>query len=188
MPNYENCVIYTIKTPNGLYVGSTCNFIKRKHDHKCAIHNKNAHTYNFKLYKNIRENNDEWDMKPYNVFPCENKMQMNIEEERVRRELNADLNSNSCYNTEQDIVEYHKQKYQKNKEKILEHQKQYHKDNREKILERQKQYEKKNKEQIAEYKKQYYQENKEKYRERDKRYRKKKKEEKQQNITMEIAD
>jgi len=188
MPDYSKCVIYTIKTPTGLYVGSTCNFVNRKYHHKIAIHNENAHTYNLKLYKNIRENNDEWDMKPYNVFPCENKMQMNIEEERVRRELNADLNMSSCYNTEQDIVENKKQYYQDNKDKILEHQKQYHKVNREKILERQKQYEKKNKEQIAERKKQYYQDNKEKYREREKQYRKKKKEEKQENINMEIAD
>jgi len=214
MPDYSKCVIYTIKTPNGLYVGSTCNFVNRKYQHKIAIHNENAKTYNRLLYKNIRENNDEWDMKPHCEFPCENKTQMTIEEERVRRELNADLNMCSCYNTEQDIVENKKQYYQDNKDYILEHQKQYHKDNREKILERQKQYEKKNKEQISERKKQYYQDNKEKYSENYKQYyqdnkeqiserkkqyyqdnkekyseyRKKKKEEKQQNINMELAD
>ena len=188
MPDYSKCIIYTIRTPTGLYVGSTCNYTNRKYNHNSNIHNENGRAYNRNLYKNIRENNDEWEMKPYSEFPCKNKMEMNIEEERVRRELNADLNMSSCYNTEQDNIEYHKQKYQKNKEKILEHQKQYHKDNREKILERQKQYEKKNKEQIAEYKKQYYQDNKEKYREREKQYRKKKKEDKQQNINMEIAE
>ena len=134
MPNYENCIIYTIKTPTGLYVGSTCNFIKRKHDHKCAIHNKNAHTYNLKLYKNIRENNDEWDMKPYNEFPCKNKTEMNIEEERVRCELNADLNMFSCYNSKQDIIENKKQYYKDNKDKLIENHKQYRENNKEKVV------------------------------------------------------
>jgi len=189
MPNYENCVIYTIKTPNGLYVGSTCNFIKRKHDHKCAIHNKNAHTYNFKLYKNIRENNDEWDMKPYNVFPCENKMQMNIEEERVRRELNADLNMSSCYGLDKEnLTEKKKQYYQDNKDYILEHHKQYYQDNKEKYSELKRQWREKNREKQNEYYKQYYQDNKEKMVEKSRKYRKKKQEDKQQNINMEIAE
>ena len=26
MPDYKKCVIYTIRTGEGLYVGSTCNF------------------------------------------------------------------------------------------------------------------------------------------------------------------
>jgi len=116
MPDYSKCIIYTIRTPTGLYVGSTCNFTNRKYHHNSSIHNDKAHSFNFKLYKNIRENNDEWEMKPYSVFPCKNKMEMNVEEERIRRELNADLNSYSCYGF--NSVEYHKQYKQKNKEKF----------------------------------------------------------------------
>lgn len=125
MPDYSKCIIYTIRTPTGLYVGSTCNYTNRKYQHKSDIHNEKSKKYNLKLYKNIRENNDEWDMKPYSVFPCKNKMEMNVEEERVRRELNAGLNSISCFGVDKEKeVEYNKQYkkiyYEKNKEKLKE--------------------------------------------------------------------
>jgi hypothetical protein len=125
MPDYSKCIIYTIRTPNGLYVGSTCNYANRKYQHKSNIHNEKSKKYNYKLYNNIRENNDDWEMKPYILFPCKNKMEMSIEEERLRRELNADLNSQSCFGVDKKKeVEYHKQYkkiyYEKNKEKIKE--------------------------------------------------------------------
>ena len=92
MPDYSKGLIYTIKTGNSIYVGSTTNFTKRKWRHKKNIENDNTN-----LYKTIRENDGEWDMKPYKEFSCENKTQLTIEEERVRCELNADLNMKSCY-------------------------------------------------------------------------------------------
>ena len=150
MPDYSKCIIYTIRTPTGLYVGSTCNFTNRKYQHKSNIHNEKSKKYNYKLYNNIRENNDEWEMKPYSVFPCKNKMEMNIEEERVRRELNADLNSISCYGVDKENVVEHKKQYrEENKEKIAEYKKQYNKINKERIAEKSRQYrEKKKAEQI----------------------------------------
>jgi len=171
MPDYSKCIIYTIRTPTGLYVGSTCNFTNRKYNHNRNIHNENDRKYNFKLYKNIRENNDEWEMKPYNEFPCENKTQMVIEEERVRRELNADLNSKSCYGfNKEKNAEYMKQYRKNNKEKIiqqkkeynLKHRKEYYQKNKEKISETNKKYQMENKEKIKQNKKIYYQKNKEK--------------------------
>jgi len=190
MPDYSKCIIYTIRTPTGLYVGSTCNFTKRKNNHKSIIHSENPRTYNIKLYKNIRENGCEWEMKPYSEFPCKNKMEMNIEEERVRRELNADLNSKSCYGLDKEkgaettkmyveknkgkIKEY-KDAYQKeycknNKEKIAEQVKQYSENNKEKIAERRKEYYQKNKEKLAEKQRQHYQDNKEKINEKSRQY------------------
>lgn len=131
MPNYSDCIIYTITTPNGLYVGSTCNFTHRKYKHKSTIHNENCNLYNTKLYTNIRENGDEWIMKPYSKFPCASKMDMNIEEERIRRELNANLNSHSCYGLDiEKNKQYHKKYYQDNKEKKLEYQKLYYENNK----------------------------------------------------------
>ena len=50
MPNYEDCVIYTIRSGEHLYVGSTCNFVRRKCCHKNCIDTRNQ-----KLYKTIRE-------------------------------------------------------------------------------------------------------------------------------------
>ena len=97
MPNYEDCVIYTIRSGDGLYVGSTCNFTKRKHNHKNVILNTNSKMDHYKLYQTIIENDSEWDMQPYKLFPCNNKMEMRIEEERCRVELNANLNTQVCY-------------------------------------------------------------------------------------------
>jgi hypothetical protein len=188
MPDYSKCIIYTIRTPTGLYVGSTCNFVNRKYHHNRSIHyEKDSRTYNLKLYKNIRENGDEWEMKPYSEFPCQNKMEMNIEEERVRRELNADLNMISCYGQNKELYAENQKQYQKNnkeriseyrelnKEKIAENKKQYHKDNKERLAEKQKQWRENNKEKIAENKKQYQKNNKEKIAERKKQYYEKKK-------------
>ena len=175
MPDYSKCVIYTIRTPNGLYVGSTCNFINRKHQHKSAIHNENGEKYNRNLYKNIRENNDEWEMKPHSEFPCKNKMEMTIEEERVRRELNADLNMRFCYGFDKEKA---KQYIEVNKEKFAEQQKQYRENNKEKLAEKNRQYRENNKEKAAEYQKGYYQKNKEKLAEKQRQYREKKKAEK----------
>jgi hypothetical protein len=36
------------------------------------------------------------------IFACENKIQLTIEEERIRCELNADLNMRWCYGKDMD--------------------------------------------------------------------------------------
>ena len=144
MPDYSKCIIYTIRTPTGLYVGSTCNYRRRKNKHKSDMHNENSIAYNIKLYKNIRENNGEWEMKPYSEFPCKNKMEMNIEEERLRRELNADLNSNFCYGRDKEGKREREKIYrEENKEKKKRYiaiKKQYYLDNKERIKKNNKQY------------------------------------------------
>tara|TARA_R110001592_G_scaffold264161_1_gene529526 strand:+ start:16 stop:438 length:423 start_codon:yes stop_codon:yes gene_type:complete len=104
MPDYSKCVIYTIKSGDGLYVGSTCNFNNRKYGHKYNIYNESDDKYNMKLYKTIRENDGAWDMQPHSQYPCKSKMEMAIEEERVRKELKADLNMNSCYKLDNERI------------------------------------------------------------------------------------
>jgi hypothetical protein len=119
MPDYSKSIIYTIRTRDGVYVGSTTNFINRKYAHKQNIYDTSDYRSRVKLYNTIRNNNYEWDMKPYKQFPCENKTQLLIEEERVRQELNADLNMNSCYGDDpkKNNPDYHKLKRQKYKQK-----------------------------------------------------------------------
>ena len=90
---YQNGLIYTIKTDNGLYVGSTINFIKRKSKHKNSIYNENVKHYNCKLYKNIRENEGVYSIEIYKLFPCNTNDELRIQEEKIRVELNANLNS-----------------------------------------------------------------------------------------------
>jgi hypothetical protein len=115
MPDYSKCVIYTIRTGEGLYVGSTCNFNNRKYQHKYNINFEDSCKYKYKLYETIRANDGAWDMQPHSQYPCNSKMEMTIEEERIRLELKADLNTNSCYTNNK---EYLKEYYRKNKEKL----------------------------------------------------------------------
>ena len=145
MPDYSKCVIYTIKTGDGLYVGSSCNFNRRKCSHKSIINNENNKDYNIKLYQTIRDNGGAWDMQPHSVYPCNSKMEMNIEEERVRKELNADLNINSCYS----VVtkkEYDKEYHLANKDKRNQYSKEYDIKNKDKIKQYKKEYNLKKKE------------------------------------------
>ena len=177
MVNYKNGLIYTIRTGDSVYVGSTCNFNRRKQAHKAFIYNENSKNYGRKLYKTIRDNDGEWDMKPHKEFACENKTQLTIEEERVRIELNADLNSNSCHGIDKNKVKekdkqwllnnpdkkkrIDKKHYEKNKDSILEKKKEHYEKNKEYIKERMKQHRLNNIETIKEKAKEYYIKNKE---------------------------
>jgi|TARA_R110000772_G_scaffold186240_1_gene297436 hypothetical protein len=98
MADYSKSIIYTIRSKDNLYVGSTVNFRSRKNNHKSIIYNENSSAYTYNLYKIIRENNGEWDMQPYSIFPCNSKLELTIEEERVRQLLKADMNNNACWN------------------------------------------------------------------------------------------
>lgn len=94
MPNYNNAVIYVIRTGGLKYVGSTCDFKRRLRNHRYCV--KNPHAKGANLYKKIRENNEEWEMEIYKEFPCENSLVLELEEERIKNELNAELNQRCC--------------------------------------------------------------------------------------------
>ncbi len=93
-------VIYVITTgQNSLYVGSTKNFKKRVIEHNYCLKCPSRSGHNRKLYKTIRENNNEYKIYKLYDFPFENIKELHQEEERVRKILRADLNMLSCYNT-----------------------------------------------------------------------------------------
>jgi len=165
MPDYSKSIIYTIRSRDNIYVGSTLNIRTRKNQHKHCIYNENRKEYNYKLYKTIRENNNEWDMQPYSKYSCKDKLELTIEEERVRQLLKADMNSQSC-GTGLTEKEYKKQYNEEHKDEV----KQYYEEHKDKISERRKQYYKKNKDKIDEYKKQYHKQHKDKISERRKQY------------------
>jgi hypothetical protein len=170
MTDYSKNIIYTIKSKDSIYVGSTVNFTSRKNQHKSNIYNENREHYNLKLYKIIRENNGEWSMQPYSKFPCKDIVEQKIEEERIRQLLKADLNMVSCGTglncSELGLQEYKKQYnteyYTNNKDKLLEKQKQYYTNNKEELSKYYKQYYTDNKDKLLEQQKQYYMDNKDK--------------------------
>jgi len=134
MADYSKSIIYTIRTRDSVYVGSTICFRSRKCDHKGYIYNENSPKYNRKLYKTIRENDGEWDMQPYSKYPCNSKLELTIEEERVRQVLKADMNNNACWTglTEKEYGKYYRDQH---KGENKEYMKQYVEQNKNKINE-----------------------------------------------------
>tara|TARA_B110000285_G_scaffold187835_1_gene213789 strand:+ start:39 stop:542 length:504 start_codon:yes stop_codon:yes gene_type:complete len=128
---FQDGLIYTIKTDNGLYVGSTCDFAHRKISHKYSCFNEKSKEYNFKLYKNIRENGGDYTIEIYKLFPCNSGKELRMQEEEVIKHLNANLNSRASFLSTEEIKEY-KKEYQK------EYRKEYHKENKEIISQKRK--------------------------------------------------
>lgn len=130
--NYQNNVIYKIqhKTIDELiYIGSTTNFAKRKYNHKYDCYNEKSKHYNTNKYVMIRENGgwDMFDMVLVNKYPCNDYLEALAEEERIRRELNANMNSIRCFRTQEVQKECKKIKNKKyretHKEKVEAHKK-----------------------------------------------------------------
>ena len=107
--NYQNSVIYKIQhldKPELLYIGSTTQFIKRKYQHKlyCMNINNNDHRYfNIKLYNLMRENGgwEQFNIIVIKEFPCNNKIELLIEEDKIMRDMNATLNSQYAFMTDE---------------------------------------------------------------------------------------
>ena len=161
MPDYSKGIIYKLcckdPTIKDIYIGSTCNFTKRKYEHKQSCINSNNKEYN--IYKNvfIRENGgwDNWDMIMIKEYPCENKRELVTEERKCIEEYNASLNKILPSRSKKELEEYkkeyriknkdyHKEYYIKNKDKL----KDYREKNKEKISKRQKEYREKNRDKI----------------------------------------
>lgn len=139
MPDYSKGCIYMIKKQDdynndNIYIGSCCNFVRRKCQHKSICNNPNDIHYNFKVYQFIRENGgwECWCMIKLIDYPCNSKSYLNTMERHYIDEYKSKLNiqiptrtlkEGSNDNTDK-IKEYHKQYsnkyYLQNKDKITE--------------------------------------------------------------------
>jgi hypothetical protein len=143
MPDYSKACVYMIKhnqdyNDDNVYIGSCCNFTRRKCEHKSVCNNPNIVNYNLKIYQTIRENGgwDNWIMLKLHDFPCNKICELKLEERRVIDLYQSKLNTIIPART----------------------LKEWYEDNKEKIMEKQKIYEEKNKEKIKEYRKKYNEE------------------------------
>ena len=168
MPDYSKSIIYTIRSRNNIYVGSTVNFRSRKNDHKSAIYNEKGKHYNYKLYKTIRENEGIWYIQPYSKYPCKDILELTIEEERVRQHLKADLNSQSCGTGLIGKEDYQKQYRAQHKDEAKQYRDEYYKGNKDKLKEQMKEYHEEHKDELKQYHEQYREEHKDKIREQKK--------------------
>lgn len=150
MANYSNTVIYKIQhidVPSLLYVGSTVAFRTRKSQHKSATNNPTNPQYKFKVYEMIRANGG-WQMFNMVVimeFPCKNKQDAHTEEDRIMREMKANMNMVKAYNSREDRLEHMKEYSKKYNGANKDKKKIYYKENRDKIKDYQKEYRKVNK-------------------------------------------
>ena len=139
---YQNNIIYKIQhqtIDELIYIGSTTNFTKRKWTHKSNCYNEKGSVYNEKKYIMIRENGG-WDMFTMVLvkkYPCNDYLEARQEEERIRREMNANMNANRCFRTQEDYNEDHKidskKYYETHKEKVSEYHKQYRESHKQKV-------------------------------------------------------
>jgi hypothetical protein len=171
--DYQKSLIYKIEhlnKPELCYVGSTSNFVKRKYNHKQCCNDENNNTLK---YRTMRENGgwEAFKMVVIKEYPCNTKIELDIEEEKCRKELQANLNTNRCHITEEERKEYQKDYRETNRETILENQKNHYKTNREERIEYQKNHYEANKEIILENQKKYRELNKETIAEKEKKYR-----------------
>ena len=162
MPDYSKTVIYKIEHNDNkelLYVGSTSEFTRRK-----AYHKSESSRSDRKLYTMIRDNGgwDAFEMKPIMEYPCENKIQASIQEEKCRVELRANMNSISCVKNEE-LQKANRAKYRlDNIDERHDKAKVYYQEHKEE----RKAYRETIKEEQKEYKKKWYAENKAKIKER----------------------
>ena len=153
MPDYSKACIYKLccndLSINDIYIGSTCNFTRRKNQHKSNCNKVDNNAYNYKVYQFIRDNGgfENWDMVLIkDKLNVENKQQL-LKKEREQIELlKPTLNKSIPTRTQKQWIEQNKQhikdkkkKYREdNKEQLKECNKQRYQDNKEIITQKRK--------------------------------------------------
>ena len=161
MTDYAKSSIYKIacKDPaiEDTYIGSTCNLVKRRSQHKYSCNNPNDKHYNQYVYQFIREHGgwENWDVYIIEQFCCTSKMQKEQVERGWVEELKPTLNKNVPANHQTGRVysesEYKKGYYEENKDRIVEYQKGYKEHNKDRIVENNKAYSDNHKAERKEY-------------------------------------
>jgi hypothetical protein len=102
---YSNGQIYWIHCKdakiNEFYVGSTCNFFDRRNKHIDNCYNPKSKAYNSPVYKYIRENGgwNNFTMNTIEPYPCNNKIELLINEQEWINILEPKLNKAKAYNS-----------------------------------------------------------------------------------------
>lgn len=163
--DYSKSLIYKIEhldNPELVYVGSTVNIIKRRNHHKSDYNNEKSKRHNLKIYRMMRENGG-WEcfkMVVIKEYPCNTRIELEIEEEKCRKELQATLNTLRCHITKEEKKEIGLKYRLENIDVVLEKQRQYRLENKDVINENQRQKYLENKDIINEKQRQTYLENK----------------------------
>jgi hypothetical protein len=164
MPDYTKAIIYKLccrdVSITNIYVGSSCNFTKRKCEHKLTCNNENYKSHNLYVYEFIRHNGGwkNWDMVFIEKFPTTDKHTLHTRERYWIENLQSTLNKNIPTQT-------YKEYSIKNPDKIKEKNNNYKLNNTDKLKEYNKEYYINNSDKFKEYKKEYYVKNYDKIKE-----------------------
>ena len=143
MTDYSKSTIYKIACKDAsiddIYIGSTCNIVRRRCGHKTVCNNPNASGYNQYVYRFIRSHGgwQNWDIYIIEQFSCTTKIAKEQVERGYIEELKPTLNKNVPANYQNgdvwDKSEYKKQYYEHNRDHITEYKRQYQIHNTDKI-------------------------------------------------------
>ena len=122
MSKYQNGKIYKIvnSIDKLIYVGSTIKSLSQRFSvHKCDAKRSPER----KLYKHFAKYGiHHFEIKLIKKYPCNNKLELEIEEERYKLLLNAQLNTRRAHQTAEQKKacekEWHEKNYQNNRVKI----------------------------------------------------------------------
>jgi hypothetical protein len=118
--NYENSIIYKISCKNenckDIYVGQTCDLIRRRYAHKQQSNKKDKF-----LYSVINDNGgwDNWNMEVVEKYLAKSKQDILDREQYWINTLQANLNTHIRY----DPSDYKREWYFKNREHIQQYKK-----------------------------------------------------------------
>lgn len=185
--DYSNTIIYMIcckdPTITDVYVGHTTNLPKRKTLHKGNTNNQNNKGYNVYVYQFIRENGgwENWEIIVLETKSCIDGDDARKLEREWFEKKGATLNKIRPFRSNEELLEYNKERNrihnQEHPEEIKEYRKIYREDHREEINEKRKIYYEENKDKISEKSKIYHQENRDTKLDKMKKYYEENKEE-----------
>ena len=140
-PSIKDYIFYKIfcvdKSVELSYIGSTADWKQRNRSHKYNCNNQNSRAYNTKVYTSIRENGGWNNFKMIEIGKQEQltPQQATQIEEQYRINLNANMNTRSCFRAEEEKQDYHKEQCKKwcknNSQHIKEYHKEWYKNNKE---------------------------------------------------------
>jgi len=96
--------IYKILINDDFYIGSTFDF-----DQRLRCHKSDSKTNNQKLYKAIRDNNNQFEMTLLYKYECYTDTELRMEERRCYDELKPNLNMLRPYISKEEFYDYNKQ-------------------------------------------------------------------------------
>lgn len=114
--NYQNTIMYLIvskdNSNDNCYIGQTTHFYKRKSRHKHCCNNPLSTSYNYKIYKTIRENGGfhNWEMIELEKYPCNNVTECRARERWWFNKLKPTLNSNTPNRTHKEYLKMNREK------------------------------------------------------------------------------